>query len=121
MQEKLDAPKGATMSPSAFRVWTLLFRVAQRLREAIVSHYRKLVPEHVDAKALVTAVACSKLTVAETVPAAATAARSAKAAGDVREALMRAWPVVMAQNGCNCRFLQKPVYAVLAARVPWWA
>ena len=87
------------MSPNAFRVWTLLFGVAQRLREAIVSHYRKLMPEGVDAKALVTAMACGKLTVAEMVPAAATAARSAKAAGDVREAIMRAWPVVMAIMG----------------------
>ena len=30
-QEQLDAPRGATMSPSALRVWTLLFGVAQRL------------------------------------------------------------------------------------------
>jgi hypothetical protein len=96
-QEKLEPPKGATISPSASRVWSLLCTAAQRLREAVMLHYRKLLPDGIKAEALVTALACGKLTVALMVPAAATAAaKSDKAAAEVRMALMRAWPVVMA-------------------------
>ena len=95
-QEKLDTPKGATVSHNASRVWALLFGVAQRLREAVTSHYRKLLPKNLDAAKLVQAVACGKLTVAEMVPAALTASKSPKAAGETRDAVLRAWPAVMA-------------------------
>jgi hypothetical protein len=90
-QESLATPKG-TMAPSASKVWNSLLVVAQRQRDALVSFFRRLTPFGVDIKLLVTAIVCGKLTVADMVPPAV--AKAGKAP-EVREAVMRAWPLVM--------------------------
>jgi hypothetical protein len=90
-QESLATPKG-TMAPSASKMWNSLLVVAQRQRDALVSFFRRLTPFGVDIKLLVTAIVCGKLTVADMVPPAV--AKAGKAS-EVREAVMRAWPLVM--------------------------
>jgi hypothetical protein len=90
-QESLATPKG-TMAPSANKMWNSLLVVAQRQRDALVSYFRRLTPLGVDIKLLVTAIVCGKLTVADMVPPAVTKAGKAP---EVREAVMRAWPLVM--------------------------
>ena len=90
-QESLSTPKG-TMAPSANRMWNSVLVVAQRQRDALVSHFRRLAPVGVDMKLLVTAIVCGKLSVADMVPPATTKAGKAP---EVRDAVMRAWPLVM--------------------------
>ena len=56
-------------------------------------------PFGVDAAGLVLAICCGKLTVAAMVPPGAQAAKSAKATSELRDAVMRAWPAVIALIG----------------------
>jgi hypothetical protein len=104
-QEKLDVPKGATVTNHASRVWTLLYAVAQRQRDAIVSHFTEVMPVDLDIARLVQAVACGKLSVEVMVPKAIASAKSSvKAVADTRDAVMQAWPGVMAiQAELNAR------------------
>ena len=60
-------------------------------------HFRKLVLAGIESSALVTAVCRGKLTMAATVPAAGmVSSKSAKAPAELREAVLRAWPAMMA-------------------------
>ena len=95
-QEKLDAPKGAVLSSNAKSVWGTLAEVARQLLVAWEEHFRKLMPAGVEPLALITAVSRSKLMVAAMVPAGLVSSKAAKAPMELREAVMRAWPVMMA-------------------------
>ena len=95
-QEKLDAPKGAMLSSNAAQAWTQLGDVGRQLLAVRAERFRKKLPPGVDVKALVAAVTCGKLTVAAMVPAKMLASKSSKAPAELREAIMRAWPGMMA-------------------------
>ena len=73
--------------------------VARTLRLVWEEFFRKALPFGVDSAGRVQAICCGKLTVAAMVPACAQAAKSAKATSELRDAVMRAWPAVIAVIG----------------------
>ena len=78
-------------------MWGTLAEVARTLRLVWEEFlFRKLPPFGVDSAGLMQAICCGKLTVAAMVPAGVQAAKSAKATSELRDAVMRAWPGVMA-------------------------
>ena len=96
-QEKLDAPKGAWgLSPNTRTVWTALATLAKQLVLAWGEKWRKLCPAHITAIPLVEAVLRGKVTVASLVPARLAAPTTAAARLEQRDAVMTAWPVLMA-------------------------
>ena len=70
--------------------------VARQLLIAWGERFRKLCPAGIEVGALVTAVSRGKLSVATLVPAGVAAAKSSKAPAELSEAVLRAWPVLMA-------------------------
>ena len=80
-------------------MWGTLAEVARTLRLCWEEHFRKLLPYGADAHGLVLAICSGRLTVAAMVPAGMLAAKSAKATGEMRDSVMRAWPAVMAVIG----------------------
>ena len=74
-----------------------LAAVARQLMIAWGEKWRKLCPAHLVASALVEAVIRGKVSVATLVPTGLlAAAKSAKALAEQRDAMMQAWPVLMA-------------------------
>ena len=96
-QEKLDTPKGACgLSPNTRTVWQALAAVARQLLLAWGEKWRKLCPAHIMAIVLVEAVLRGKVSVAMLVPARLGAPKTAAAMLEQRDAVMQAWPVLMA-------------------------
>jgi hypothetical protein len=81
---------------NARSVWVTLAAVARQLMMAWGEKWRKLCPAHLEASALVVAVIRGKVSVATLVPTGLAVAKSAKALAEQRDAMMQAWPVLMA-------------------------
>ena len=97
-QENLgNAPTGAgSVSAPAMRVWRIMSAVRPRLLQARTRYFGKVCPHGVDAGAVITAINTGKLTVALLAGLKPGAAKTATTESEIRNGVLRAWPVMVA-------------------------